>query len=142
MDKFCFVDHTADIAIKVFGESLRELFINASAAWREIVVGDSEVDQKERKEFEINADSIEELFVQFLSEINFLFLVKHWILGKTEFLSIKKESKNWTLRAVLKGEPFQPEKHNIQEEIKAVTFHQLKIEKVNDKFQTVVVFDT
>ncbi len=142
MGKFGFIEHTADVAIEVEGSSLEDLFLAAYRGWFEITLNHCTVDKIHRRKLSLTSGSPEELLVDFLSEINFFLTGEYWVCGDVTELQINRNEGQWKLKAVLQGEPFRPETHEIQVEIKAVTFHQLKIEKYDNKFRTLIVFDT
>ena len=54
--KFKFIEHTADVGVEAYGDSLEEKFGNAALGLFEIMLDTSKVEQKEKKEFEIEAD--------------------------------------------------------------------------------------
>lgn len=133
-----FIDHTADIAFDVSADSLEELFVESAKAWRICVVGDISGKSLSEKNINLNAGSLEELLVNFLNEINYFLLSKKWLCVIFNKISINQELK--TISAVASG--FELESSiQIKEEIKSVTYHQMEIKKINDKYLTRVVFD-
>ncbi|MGE5679556.1 MAG: archease [Bacillota bacterium] len=159
MGSYTFIDHTADIAVLIKGSTIEELFINAALAWKESVsetitqdtveqgetVERGEVEQNilHEKIISITETSREELLVSFLSELNFLISAKKWIFNSVKdikILSVEKKDE-FTLNALIAGEEFNPLRYKLKEEIKAVTFHQMKITFDNKEFSTIVVFD-
>jgi len=134
-----FIDHTADIAFEVSADSYEELFTASAEAWKEAVLENPQINGKEERKIIIKEDSLEELLVSFLNELNFLFLSKKWIFNSIKNISVKNNGV-WKLNSVLLGEPLLKE-HIIKSEIKAVTFHQMDIKKINNNFTTRIVFD-
>lgn len=133
-----FIEHTADIAFDVFADTIEELFIESARAWRIVVVGDVSGKVLSDKEVHLTADSLEELLVNFLNELNFYLINKKWLAVIFNKLIIDKT--NFLLSANLAG--FQiDDSIEIKEEIKSVTYHQMNIENIDDKFTTRVVFD-
>ena len=136
-----FIDHTADIAVEVSAENYEDLFIVSAKAWRDSVVDELSPDNLEKKNLEFNENSIEELLVHFLSELNYLLLGSKWITTGVKQIKINKLTNEWNLRAVILGIPFNEQQHNIKIEIKAITFHQMDVKYKDGKFQTRIVFD-
>ena len=134
------IDHTADIAFEVSGESLEELFKASSKAWLTSVVDVTIFSQSENKKIELNSFSIEQLLVDFLSELNFNLFTKKWLCYSVDDLSIEKKEDVWSLIATLTGNNISPEIH-LKHEIKAITFHQMNIKKSGKDFSTLLVFD-
>jgi len=134
------IDHTADIAFEVSGENLEELFKASSKAWLTSVVDVTIFSQSENKKIELNSFSIEQLLVDFLSELNFNLFTKKWLCYSVDDLSIEKKEDVWSLIAALTGNNISPEIH-LKHEIKAITFHQMNIKKSGKDFSTLLVFD-
>ncbi len=136
--KHIFIEHTADIAFDVTADSIEELFMESARAWRIAVVGD--ISGKALSNFEVNltADSLEELLVNFLNELNFYLLNKKWLAVIFNKLIIDKT--NFLLSANIAGFLID-NSTEIKEEIKSVTYHQMNIVNIDNKFTTRVVFD-
>ena len=67
-----FIDHTADIVFEVEGKTIEELFNTASIAWKEAVLEtERRLNASGKNELSINAASLEQLVVDFLSELNY-----------------------------------------------------------------------
>ncbi len=140
MKKHTFIEHTADIAVEIKGDSLNELFLAAFDAWKEIV-SFSGWKSGEKKKINLFADSPEELLVEFLNEINYLLLTKKWGTGKIIELKIVEKGNSFQLNALLSGGEIDLSKIQLKEEIKAVTYGELEIKKENGKFLTRLIFD-
>ena len=135
-----FLDHTADIAVEVSGETLEELFITSAEAWRMCAVEIDKVDVSETRELNLSAYSIEELLVGFLSELNYLLIVKKWVSVKIDSIQIKVDAKGANLISKISGTTLNPN-NKLKQEIKAVTYHQLEIKKIINNYSTLIVFD-
>lgn len=137
MKRYLQIEHTGDIGIKIYGADLRQLFENAAFALFDLVTDISQIQPSQRRELEINAEDREELLVNWLSELNYIFQTEYWLAGRFE---IKKLTEN-RLTAIVTGEPRDAERHPIEVEIKAVTFHQLQISQHEEGFTGQVIFD-
>lgn len=135
------IDHTADIALQVTGKDLEDLFRTASKGWRQLVTGGRIFNPKQRKTLRLQCESLEELLVECLSELNYLFMGKQWLFGEYHKLQILQEDSIFKLLAVLQGESLKDSEYQIETEIKAVTFHQLQIRKNQEGYKTTIVFD-
>ena len=137
---FKFIDHTADIAAEIFGNSLEELFEAAAEVWKISVADTEKCTTDNSKSLSLSAHSIEELLVDFLNELNFLLQTKNWLFLKIESVKIDKEMDNFILLAELKGAS-NISGVNIKQEIKSVTYHQLNIVEDENGFKTKIIFD-
>jgi SHS2 domain-containing protein len=137
MKKYEFLEHTADILIKAYGKNISECFINAAIAMFDIITDKSKIDNIGAYKLELEAQDIEQLLVDWLSELLFINNVKNLIFGKFE---LKIDEKIPHLSAKIYGEKYNLSKHKIGVEIKAVTYHMLN---VNDKppFSVKILFD-
>lgn len=141
MGSYTQIDHTADIAIQVEGSDEEDLFHTAAQAWLEVVLLDLVNAGHERINLSLSADSLDELLVDFLNELNYLLFTRYWIPGGIDRIKIGKENGTYHLDATVTGEPLDEKRHHIQVEIKAVTYHQMKIERKGNALKTIVVFD-
>lgn len=131
------IEHTADIGIKVKARDLNRLFQNAALAMFDIIAEKRPVARASKKSVEIKqeADNLEELFINWLNELLSLSSTKELIF--TDF-QIDKLDKN-NLQATIFGSDIKNYKVNV--EVKAATYHELKIEDTGSGWQAQVIFD-
>jgi len=135
-----FIDHTADIACEVSGDSLEELFTASVKAWRSSVVEETKYLKRDIKKFKLKATSKEQLLVDFISELNFKLFARNWLFNFVVLLEIKQKNNTWILSTEIEGMPLSQDV-KIKQEIKAITFHQMNIEKTENQYRTLIVFD-
>ena len=134
MDRYVLIDHTADLMVKAFGETLEECFANAGYALFNETVDLSGIGTSERTEFEVSGIDDEDMLYSFLSELLFIEDCDNLILK-----DIKVSIDGLDVRCVGRGEKLDRSRHRIRSEIKAVTYHMME---VNRKEPSVtVVFD-
>lgn len=129
----------ADIAYEAYGKDLNELFENAAMAIFELSAKINTIDAKKKIEFEVENEKIDNLLYDFLSEILFLKDSKYMV-----FKNVKveiKENKHFELKAFLEGDTINPEKQQLENDIKAVTMHMFELKKVKDGYKATVVVD-
>jgi len=131
------LDHTGDIQIKVVGNSIQELFINAAYALFDTITDADKIEPNLAETVEVSGIDKEELLVNWLSELNYLFLTESKVFNKFDIDRFKENE----LAATVIGEKFNGHKHALHKEIKAVTFHDLQIKKVGNHWETKIVFD-
>lgn len=137
MKKYRMIDHTADIAVEVYGETLAALFANSAAALFDIILGDSKIEPHVAEAVRVSANDQEQLLVTWLSEFIYLFDTKRLVFSKFDLDRLT----DTRLEGTAAGEAFDPMRHRIHTEIKAVTYHGLKIEKKGPLYTTAIVFD-
>ena len=137
MKRYEVIDHTADIGIRAYGKDLKSLFANAAYGMFDILADLKNVRAKESLKIKAEAPNVEELFLFWLSELLYQYNSKKIIFKE---FSIDKLTDN-AISAAAKGEKIDLKRHNLKKEIKAVTYHQLKVEKLKDFWQGEVIFD-
>jgi SHS2 domain-containing protein len=141
MGRYKQIEHTADIALELEGINMEDLIRTAAKAWREVVLDETPGNALEKKQISFETSSPEELLVDTIGELNYLLITGHWVFSRFEHIRLDHAEGKWDLSAEISGEPLDPEKHAIEIEIKAVTFHQLDIKNRNGRYQTLLVFD-
>ena len=137
MKTYEIIDHTADIGIKAFGKNLAEAFENAAKGMFDIITDNSEIESVGQYDIELSAPDLEQLLVDWLSELLFLNCSKNLVFG---FFKVEIDEKKKHLVAHVFGEKYSTTKHKIGAEIKAVTYHMLKV-KNKRPFEVHVLFD-
>lgn len=140
--KYEYLEHTADARFKAYGETIEEAFANAAVAMFNVMINTSKVDCKHTENIELTAPEIDDLLVDWLSELLFLFEVDFIAFGKFEVESITQENGEYRLSARASGEELDLEKHEIDTEVKAVTYNDLKVEEIPEGFMVQVTVDT
>ena len=140
MKKYEEIEHTADLAVRVYGKTVEELFQNAAFAMMDLLIDLESV--KEAKEIKLvfDAQDKESLIVKWLSEILYYVESEKMVFKK---FKVKFSGENH-IESDLKGEGFDSKKHDIKREIKAVTYHNLEIKhpsKDNPYWQADIIFD-
>jgi SHS2 domain-containing protein len=131
------MDISGDVGIKAFGGSIEEVFKNSAVGMYSLITDLKGV--KERKTINISSESnsLEGLLVSWLNELIFHFDAYNFI-GKDIVILEMSDRK---LKANVKGEEFDAERHERKLLIKAATYHRLKVEKVRDGWEAEVIFD-
>lgn len=134
---FEILEHTADVGVRVFGGSFAELLENAALALMSLIADRDSVRPEEEVVFEAEAETGEELLIKMLSEILYLHEV-----GKMVFTEAEIElTDGFKLKGSLRGEKTDFSRHELLHDIKAATYHNLKIERADDRFMAEIIFD-
>lgn len=137
MPKYILIDHTADTGIDVFGETLPDVFTNAAFALFDIITDLSCVEGKVEYKVKISGIDREQLLVNWLSELLYLYDVKNLLFKDFTITSITDNH----LEASIRGEVFTEGKHVIKTGMKAVTYHGLSIVQKDCRWKARVIFD-
>ncbi len=131
-----YLNHTADLGIEVEAKSIEELFVNTARAIFETQIK-GKVSKREKIDFEIKSVSLEELLIEWCRELLYNFAVKGFIPAEYDIVI----NPSYELKAKLKGDIFDKNKHQIKLEIKNATYHKLNVQKVNDHYWAQLIFD-
>lgn len=137
MKRYETFDHTADIGIRVFGRSVEEVFINAAFALFDLLTDLDSIRANLIREVVVEGADREDLLVRWLSELLFLCEGEGFLFREFSISSLTGTS----LRAVARGEFFDPSRHRFKTEIKAVTYHQIEVAPQGGIWEGRVIFD-
>jgi SHS2 domain-containing protein len=134
---FKVLDHTADFMVEVQATDMRELFAEAARSMVAILTDPKTVEGTQALIVEVEAENLEQLLVTWLTELIFRHETELWLFSEFEIRAMTETR----LQAKVWGEKLDPERHPIDREIKAVTYHRLGIEEEDGGFRTKIVFD-
>lgn len=131
------IEHTADIGIRVKGETLEDLFKNAALAMFDIICEVPAQKNPKSTDIEIKqqADNLGELFINWLNELLSLSAAKGLIFTDFKFQEITEKN----IQALASAQDIKH--YKINTEIKAATYHRLNITKKLGVWQAEVIFD-
>jgi len=131
---FRLLDHEADIGLEIYGRDQAELFRHAGAALFSLITDPDTVEARFTRHITINNG--EELLVVFLNELLYLWDTEKFF---PRIFSVMVEGGR--LDADLTGETFDPGKHSVYKEVKAVTYHKFTIQQESDLLKATVFLD-
>ncbi len=131
------LEHTADMGIEATAGTPEELFAEAALGLLEMIFGESEADFREERTVEVHGGDLGELLVNWLNEVLYLFEMQQFCPAGFE-VELRGETR---LKARVSGEPFDPRRHPVEREVKAVTYHLLEVGRSGDQWRAVVYVD-
>ncbi|MBU4346423.1 MAG: archease [Candidatus Omnitrophica bacterium] len=137
MKNYQIIEHTADIGIRVKARDLKELFKNAARAMFDIMAETIEKKSQRTEKFALKqrAADREELFINWLNELLSLSATQGLVFKDFKIERLDEGS----IEAIVTGNDIKSYKVNT--EIKAATYHELKLEKASSGWQAEVIFD-
>lgn len=132
-----FQEHTADIKFVAKGETLEELFLESTKALKDSICGEIKVLEQIQKEIQVRGTSLENLLYKFLEEFLVLLDSESFLLSEIKEISINSET--FSLTAKISGD--KAENYHFTNDVKAVTYSQMEIRKIDKGFECVVVLD-
>jgi SHS2 domain-containing protein len=135
--KYRQLPHTADMAWRLRGDSLPELFENAAGALTATMTDRRFLRRREKRQITVESPDREALLVDWLNHLLYLFDVEGFLGREFHITSLTDQR----LEAVAWGEGFDPERHPEKTAIKAATYHHLEIGPRGDGWQATVILD-
>ncbi len=130
------IEHTGDVGIEVLAATREELFAEAIVALGRIMYETDNIRDRECRKLTVFADDDADLMHDALSAALNLFLIDAFLWRDANVIAI-----SGGIEAELIGEPFDRSRHRLHEELKAVTYHRLAVERTPSGWRAVVIFD-
>jgi SHS2 domain-containing protein len=132
-------DHTADIGLRIRAATLEELFVDSARGLFALIVNNPE-DVRPTETAEVSVvgkkEELDYLFFDWLNELLFVFDSRQLLL--CEFAVQLTDA---GIQATLRGERFDETRHRLEHELKAITYHGLKVEQIGEQWTAEVVLD-
>jgi SHS2 domain-containing protein len=117
-----------DAYIEAYGNTLEEAFEFAARALVDTMISVERVEPVREDYATVQGHDLESLLYNWLDLVMLKLLVDQMAFSHF-VVSISEHVDAYLLKAVMKGEPLNLEKHNYKVEIKGVTYHLMKIER-------------
>lgn len=129
----------ADVAFSVEAGSLEELLEDAAKATFEVMVPLTEVEHKEKREIKLEEESAEKLVFAWIEELVYLKDADYLVFSKFQ-VKVKRGQK-YFLEATVWGEKIQPNKHTLNVDVKAITYHRFEVKEIAKGWRAFVILD-
>jgi len=130
-------EHTADLGLRIRAADRDALFAEAGQALFSAIVDDlSTIESRQRIDIRLTSDDLEYLLFDWLKELLYRFDAEHLLLGRFDV-----KVADCSLEAVVWGEPMDLTRHTMLHEVKAITYHGLKVEETTDGWLAEVIVD-
>ena len=136
MKKYEYFEATADIGFKAYGKDLNEAFENAGLAIFNIISDTSNVEPKKEISFKVRSEDEISLLYDFLEELLFYHEIEFMLFSEFHV----EIDDMLQLRATIRGEAIDWDRHERKTEIKAITYHKMDVRKT-DIFEVQAIVD-
>lgn len=137
MRPFRILEHTADIGFEAFGTTCEEVFSNAARALFQLIVDLDSILPREEMAVRVEGSDPPGLLVNWLSELLYLHDAEGWLFADFAVRSLEDRS----LTAVARGEKRDLRRHQVKLLVKAITYHQLALERTPEGWRARVYVD-
>jgi SHS2 domain-containing protein len=130
-------EHTADLGLRIRAANLDQLFAEAAEAMFSAIVEDlSAVEPKQPLDVRLQGGDRALLLFDWLNELLFRFDTEHLLFGKFQV-----RLKDDTLNGTAWGEPLDLSRHSLSHEVKAITYHGLRVDQEKSGWLAEVIVD-
>ncbi len=136
MGRYELFDHPSEQGIRGYGKTPAEAFEEAAKAMESIIADIDKIEAKQEREIKLENPDKEILLVKWLNELLYLLDVDGLV-----FSDFEVQIKNDELKARVKGEEFNSDKHGSGTIIKAPTYNELKVKEENGQWIAQCVVD-
>lgn len=127
MKSYEYFEATADIGFKAYGKDLNEAFENAGLAMFNIITDTCDVKPENEISFEISSEDYVSLLYDYLEELLFHHEIDFMLFCEFHV----NVDDDFHLKATVKGEGIDWDRHERKTEIKAITFHKMDVKKTD-----------
>ena len=135
---FEFFDHTADVGIRAYGDTLEEAFEEAAKGVFEVMTDTSKVEPIQCVDVSVFGYDLENLLYKWIEELLYYYDSELMLFSKFD---IKIDEENLTLTGKACGEKFNPAKHERRTVVKAMTYHMMEINRTDKGYEVQFVVD-
>ena len=129
-------EHTADLGLRVRAPDLEGLFAEAARGLFAMIAEPPPIGAERTIELEVVGERPDYLLVDWLSELLFVFESQHLLLAE---FSVELGSAG--LRGAARAEPLDPSRHRLLHEVKAITYHGLRVEPTDQGWLAEIIVD-
>jgi SHS2 domain-containing protein len=130
-------EHTADLGLRVRAADVNALFAEAGAAlFAAIVDGFDTVRPERAVDVHIEGSDLDYLLFDWLRELLYRFDAEHLVFSRFD-VSVEGPG----LNATVWGEPLDQARHVLSHEVKAITYHGLRVEQEGSEWVAEVIVD-
>ena len=132
-------DHTADVGLEARADTLAELYQALGEGLARFLCS-SPARADEQRSLSVEAEDLEALVVDFLWALQTELQARRFVLAALEVTCLE-EGPPARIAATLAGEPYDPERHELESEVKAITWHGLEVIRAEAGWRARVILD-
>ena len=129
--------HASDLTMRIVGKSEADLLTNSAFALFDLMTDLEKVQPLEPLPVEAEGIDQDDLMVNWMRELLYIFQVSGYLLRDFMIQEIKDNH----VRAEVRGEKFNPDAHEIRQELHSVLYEQCRMEKTGNQWTARVTFE-
>ena len=131
------IDHTSDFGLQVFASDIKALFANAAHAMIDQITDINRLKGLNEYYVHVTGSDLPDLMVNWLREVLCLWTSEEKLVKSAGILFLSEHE----LSAKIMYDTYEPGRHIIKNEIKAVTYHQIYVKSLPDGWESQIIFD-
>jgi len=135
------LEHPADVGFRAWGRTLEELFASAALAMMSLACDAEGLAERDVRDVQVTGGDRESLLFAWLAEILAVQDAEQMFFRRAEVAEISESAGEWRIRGRVFGEKYDKARHRAGTYIKAVTYHQLRVEQTPDGWRAQVYLD-
>lgn len=130
-------EHTADLGLRISAPDLNSLFADAGKALFATIVADlDDIRLEQVQEIRVEGTARDYLLFDWLNELLYQFEAQGMLFAQFD-VTVSDSG----LTALVRGEPVDFDRHQMSNEVKAITYHHLTVEQTPDGWRAEVIVD-
>jgi SHS2 domain-containing protein len=130
-------EHTADVGLRARAADVPTLLAEAAKGLFAIIAGDlGQIAEREAFEVRVDGEDRAHLLFDWLSELLYAFEARRILVRRCAVRAARRG-----VDATCFGERFDPTRHRLQHEVKAITYHQLAVVETDGGLEATVIVD-
>ncbi len=135
--RYLILNRSSDLAVKASGKTEGELVSSCAFALFDLMTDLEKVELKEHMPLEVEGVDCDDLIANWMRELLYLYQGSGYLLKDFQI----REAKENLIRGEVRGEKFDPDRHEIRRDIHSVIPHQCRMQKTGDRWSAQVTFE-
>lgn len=137
---FKYFDTTADIGIETTSENMTEAFKNSALATLNLITDIEKIETKISKEITLTSEDEYGLLYDWITELLILLDSENFMASEYD-ITITQENNEYTLKGNILGDTYDTSIYNYKTEVKAITYHEMNIDKNDNNIKIKFIVD-
>ena len=139
-NKFKYFDTTADIGIKVTSNNIEKAFENSALATLNLITDIEKIKPEITKKITLTSEDEYGLLYDWITDLLILLDSENFMASQYNIKITEKENE-YLLTGKIMGDTYDTTIYNYKTEVKAITYHEMNIEKKEDQIKIKFIVD-
>ena len=128
-----FLEHTTDAIVEAWASTLEDAFSYAARGFYETMLNYETIEPRVEEKVTVEGHDEKELLYNWLEALLLKFDLEAMVYAKFDLGQITTNANSLKMLARLHGEKYSREKHGAKAEVKGVTYHLMRIDKIENR---------